>query len=127
MTRPGCSPAAATYRASLPSAIAIPITSPAVVTLVQDGQRYNRHCGSSLKNYGSASLPQHREVGGVAEPVDHAVAGHAERPGPAALIDRRLHRLTPDQRRRQAGVERVARPGRVDGPDRISVEVPDPR
>jgi hypothetical protein len=42
----------------------------------------------------AGSLPQRRKVGSVAEPVDHSVAGHAERPGPAALIDRRLHRLT---------------------------------
>ena len=55
-------------------------------------------------------LPEHREIGGMAEPGDHAIAGHAERSGPATVIDRRLHVLTPHQGRGQARVECVAGP-----------------
>jgi hypothetical protein len=43
--------------------------------------------------------------------VDHAPPGHAERAGPAALVDGGLQRLASGQRRRQARVERV--PGAV--------------
>src|SRR6202034_4667239 len=56
-------------------------------------------------------LSQHREVGRMAEAVDHPVAGHAERSHPAAVIDRRLHGFTPDQGGGQARVERIPGPG----------------
>ena len=70
-------------------------------------------------------LPKRHEVGWPAESVDHAAARNAERARSTAVINRRLHGLTPNQGSSQGRVERIASSGRVDGLYSIGVEVPE--